>query len=442
MNKRILTLMLALSAGLGLSVNAWANTDADKAPSRGEYLARAGDCIACHTAKDGEPFAGGLAMSSPVGVIYSTNITPDPTHGIGQYSLADFDRAVRHGQAKAGHHLYPAMPFTAYAKVTDDDLKALYDYFMNEVQPVAKANQPTAIEAPMNQRWPLAIWGKLFHDSSVFKPDPAASDEVNRGAYLVQGLGHCGTCHTPRNVAMQEKGLTGKDTQYLAGAYLDGWWAPSLRGMDFDQADLVRLLQDGHARKTSFSGPMAEVVSESLQYLNTDDVNSMVAYLNSLSSEPVKANKPATLPEAVKRQGQGTYMMYCSSCHGVNGKGFDYVVPELANNGRMNVTLTNAVQVILHGAKTPITSGQTAYHMPGYGKLLSDEEVASVANYIGTSWGNAAPVIEASEVAKIRTGPKPISAMAVVGGIAAAGIVGLLLLVWVLRKLFGRKKRR
>ncbi|MBP6116155.1 MAG: c-type cytochrome [Neisseriaceae bacterium] len=441
MNKRLVTLTLAVATGLTLSAGAWANAAADNL-SRGEYLARAGDCIACHTAKDGEPFAGGLPMGSPVGVIYSTNITPDPTHGIGQYTLADFDQAVRHGKAKEGHHLYPAMPFTAYAKVTDDDLKALYDYFMTEVKPVAQANKPTAIEAPMNQRWPLAIWGKVFHDSSVFQPDPEQSTEINRGAYLVEGLGHCGTCHTPRNVAMQEKGLTGKDTQYLAGAYLDGWWAPSLRGMDFDQADLVRLLQDGHGRKTSFSGPMGEVVSESLQYLSTDDVKSMVVYLNSLSSEPVKANKPAVLPEAVQRQGQGTYMMYCSSCHGASGKGFDYVVPELANNGRMNVTLTNAVQVILNGAKTPITSGQTAYHMPGYGHILNDEEVASVANYIGTSWGNAAPVIEASEVAKIRKGPEPISAMAVVGGIAAAGIVGLLLLVWVLRKLLGRKKRR
>lgn len=440
MNKRLLTLAFTLSAGMSLSLNAWASVDDGKI-SRGEYLARAGDCIACHTAKDGEPFAGGLPMGSPVGVIYSTNITPDPTHGIGQYSLEDFDQAVRHGRAKAGHHLYPAMPFTAYAKVTDEDLKTLYDYFMNEVKPVAVQNKPTAIAAPMNKRWPLAMWGKLFHDSSVFVPDANLSTELNRGAYLVQGLGHCGTCHTPRNVAMQEKGLTGASPQYLAGAYLDGWWAPSLRGMDFEQADLIRLLQEGHARKTAFSGPMSEVVSESLQYLSPEDVKSMVVYLNSLSAEPVTANKPAVLPEAVQRRGQGTYAMYCISCHGANGKGFDYVVPELANNGRVNVTLTNAVQVILNGAKTPITSGQTAYHMPGYAELLDDEAVAAVANYIGTSWGNAAPLIEANEVAKIRQGPKPISAVALVGGIAAVGIVGLLLLAWLLRKLFGRKKR-
>lgn len=442
MNKRLLTLTLAWVTGMSMSAGVLADVNSVAGDiSRGEYLARAGDCIACHTAPDGAPFAGGLPMNSSVGVIYSTNITPDPTHGIGQYTLADFDKAVRQGQAKSGHHLYPAMPFTSYARVTDDDLKALYDYFMTEVAPVAVANKPTKIDAPLNQRWPLVIWGKLFHNNSVFQPDPTQSTELNRGAYLVEGLGHCGTCHTPRDVAMKEKGLTGKDPQYLAGAYLDGWWAPSLRGLDFEPEDLTRLLQDGHARQTSFSGPMAEVVSESLQYLSREDISSMVTYLKSLPSEPVKVGQPAVLPENVKRQGQGTYMMYCSSCHGVNGKGFDYVVPALAESGRMRVNLTNAVQVILNGAKTPITSGQTAYHMPGYGHLLSDEEVASVANYIGTSWGNAAPVIDAAEVAQIRKGPQPISGMMVIGGLVV--VIGVLaLLIWVLRAISRSKKRR
>ncbi|MBP6561841.1 MAG: c-type cytochrome [Neisseriaceae bacterium] len=442
MTKRLLTLILTAATGLGLNASASANAMSGVEISRGEYLARAGDCIACHTAPKGAPFAGGLPMASPVGVIYSTNITPDPTYGIGQYTLADFDQAVRHGKAKAGHHLYPAMPFTSYAKMTDADLKILYDYFMKEVTAVATQNQPTAIAAPMNQRWPLAIWGSLFHDDSVFVPDPAQSAEVNRGAYLVQGLGHCGTCHTPRDVTMKEKGLTGADPQYLAGAYLDGWWAPSLRGLPYEQADLVKLLQDGHAQKTSFSGPMAEVVSESLQYLSKEDVGSMVAYLNSLPHEQAPAAKAAVLPEAVQRQGQGTYAMYCISCHGAEGKGFDHVVPALGNNSRFNVTLTNAVQVILHGAKTPITSGQAAYHMPGYAEILDDEAVAAVANYIGTSWGNTAPVIKASDVADIRKGPQPISAALVVGGMAAAGIVGLAFLIWLWRKLRGRRSRR
>ena len=196
----------------------------------GEYLARAGDCVACHSVPGGKAFAGGLKMGTPLGTIYSTNITPDPETGIGNYSLADFDRALRQGIAKDGHRLYPAMPYPSYAKITDDDVRALYDFFMKQVPPVNQANKPNEIPSYLDIRWPLAIWNSLFTDSGSYVNKSGHDAAWNRGAYLVQGLGHCGACHTPRGWACQEKALDESGADYLAGALLDAWSAPDLRG--------------------------------------------------------------------------------------------------------------------------------------------------------------------------------------------------------------------
>lgn len=440
MKKNIL--MMAFASAFLSFVPALAAKGSTDQMSRGEYLSRAGDCTACHTSPAGETFAGGVPLASPIGMIYSTNITPDKTHGIGNYSLEDFNKAVRQGQAKDGHYLYPAMPFTAYAKVSDEDMKALYNYFMNEVKPVATANKPTDIAAPMNMRWPLGIWTGLFHDNTLFKPDPQQSAEWNRGAYLVQGLAHCGTCHTPRNIAMQEKGLTEASSEYLSGAYLDGWYAPTLRGMSFSDADLLKLLQDGHGEKLSFSGPMAEAVTQSLQYLTEDDHKSMIVYLRSLSAPVQTAGATVALPDTVRESGQATYAMYCSTCHGVTGQGVPYVVPALENNHRFNTTTTNAVNVILWGAQTPVTVGQPSYHMPAYADILNDQEIAAVTSYIATSWGNHGQMVSAAEVVKIKAGTKPLSVALVVGGMAGGGLVFLILLRLLYKRVFRRKASR
>lgn len=197
--------------------------------SRGEYVARVSDCVACHSLPGKTPFAGGLEMATPLGAIHATNVTPDREHGIGAYSLADFDRAVRHGVAPGGRRLYPAMPYPSYVKLSDDDIQALYAFFMKGVQPANQPNIPSDIPWPLNLRWPIALWNGVFAPTATYAAKPGQDALWNRGAYIVQGPGHCGSCHTPRGLAFNEKALDESGAPFLAGALLDGWYAPSLR---------------------------------------------------------------------------------------------------------------------------------------------------------------------------------------------------------------------
>lgn len=259
---------------------------------RGAYLARAGDCVACHTAPGGKPFAGGLPMPTPLGTVYSTNITPDATTGIGGYSFEDFDQAVRHGYAKGKGRLYPAMPFPSCARISENDMRDLYAYFTQGVQPVQLALPDNGIPWPLSMRWPLGIWSALFASNPAkvqATADQAAptADPLVRGAYLVDGLGHCGTCHTPRaSLTMQEKGLTGSDPLFLAGgAVLDGWQAKNLRGDNTDglgrwsAPDIAALLKTGRNPHTAVFGGMRDVVDHSTQYLSDGDLSAIAAHL-------------------------------------------------------------------------------------------------------------------------------------------------------------------
>jgi mono/diheme cytochrome c family protein len=269
----ICTLLLMLARGAAASAD-----EAENPLSRGEYLARAGDCVACHSVPGGKAFAGGLKMGSPLGAIYSTNITPDQDTGIGGYSLANFDRAVRGGTAKDGHRLYPAMPYPSYAKLTDEDVRALYDFFMKEVPPVRQANLANEIPWLLSFRWPLAVWNLVFTTSGSYVDKSGHDAGWNRGAYLVQGLGHCGACHTARGFAFQEKALDESGGAYLAGAMLDGWSAPNLHGDlrtglgQWSQADLAEFLKTGHNRDGSAFGSMTDVVNNSTPYLSDEDL--------------------------------------------------------------------------------------------------------------------------------------------------------------------------
>lgn len=380
-----------------LALSLWAAHAGAQEMSRGEYVARAGDCMACHTAADGAPLAGGLKFATPLGDIYSTNITPDNTHGIGSYSYDEFARAMREGIAKDGHHLYPAMPYPSYAKMNDDDLRALYDYLMKEVKPQATANRESDIPWPLSIRWPLGIWNSLFVDDTPFTPRADKSAAWNRGAYLVQGPGHCGACHTPRGVGMQEKAFDERDEQFLAGEELNGWYAPSLRGLKMSEEDLAVLLRDGRSKHAALSGPMDEVVTNSTQYLTDDDNRAIAAYLLSLpGSEPVKRDAPK-VAKAEMENGHQLYARYCATCHANNGEGAEYAVPALKDNLTVNAdNPLTLLRVVLEGGKTAVTQNHLPYSMPGYGWALSDQDAADVTNYIRGSFGNhAAPVTPA-----------------------------------------------
>jgi mono/diheme cytochrome c family protein len=372
-----------------------------QAMSAGEYVAKAGDCTACHTAPGGALLAGGMKFPTPLGAIYATNITPDKQHGIGTYSFDEFDRAMRQGIAKDGHRLYPAMPYTSYAKMNAADMRALYDYLMQEVPAQNAANRASDISWPLSMRWPLAVWNQLFHDDAQYRPDSGQSAEWNRGAYLVQGAGHCGSCHTPRGWAMQEKGLDSKEPAFLSGAELDGWFASNLRGMP--QEEVAALLKTGRSRHAAVAGPMSEVVTHSTQYLTDGDLNAIATYLHSLAAEKPTAEKAVAPVAGSQQAGQRTYAMYCSTCHGNKGEGSDNTIPALAGNA--TVTADNpltALRVLLEGAQTPITQQATAIAMPGYGWALNDRQAADLMSYLRGSWGNQAGAVTAQQVQEAR----------------------------------------
>ncbi|MDF5705198.1 cytochrome c [Aeromonas hydrophila subsp. hydrophila] len=365
--------------------------------SAGEYVAKLGDCAACHTSEASKPLAGGKGFPTPIGTVYATNITPDKTHGIGNYSLPEFIKVMREGITRSGDPLYPAMPYTAYAKMSDEDLTALYHYLMQDVQPQAVANKESDIPWPLNMRWPLNGWNWVYHDDSRFTPVAGKSEEWNRGAYLVQGAGHCGSCHTPRGLGMQEKALTEADPLYLSGATLDGWYAPNIRGTRYDKQALIDLLKTGRSQHQAVSGPMAEVITHSSQYFSDADLASIATYLTELDDDDAAVSKGNRAYASAG--GKADYAMYCSTCHGVNGQGNDHVIPSLVGNQTVLAEdPSSLLNVLLHGAETPVTQGNIGYHMPGYGWTLNDQQIAELVNTLRASWGNEGVAIKPETV--------------------------------------------
>jgi len=413
-------LVIASLALLGCSLVNAAEADQQALVQQGEYLARAGDCVACHTAKDGKPFAGGLPMETPIGVIYSTNITPDKT-GIGDYSFEDFDQAVRHGVAKGGSTLYPAMPFPSYARVSDADMQALYAYFMKGVAPVARDNQDSDIPWPLSMRWPLSIWRWMFAPSVETPALAAGSDPViSRGAYLVEGLGHCGACHTPRALTMQEKALSASDgSAFLSGsAPLEGWIAKSLRGDHKDglgswsEEQLVQFLKTGRSDRSAVFGGMSDVVVHSMQYMSEADLTAIARYLKSLPANDPKDQPPAYDKQVAQalwngddsKPGAAVYIDNCAACHRTDGHGYTRVFPALAGNPVLqSADATSLIHIVLKGGTLPAThNAPSTFTMPAFAWRLSDQEVADVVNFIRSSWGNQASPVNASDVAGLR----------------------------------------
>jgi len=398
----------------------------------GEYVARLGDCVACHSTPDSAPFAGGLEMATPLGSIFATNITPDRETGIGEYSLADFDRAVRHGVARDGHRLYPAMPYPSYARLSDDDVRALYAYFMHGVKPVRQENQPSGIPWPLNMRWPLALWNAAFAPTGSYQPPAAADAQWLRGAYLVQGPGHCGGCHTPRGYAMNETAFDESSPLYLSGALLDGWYAPSLRndpntGLGrWTEADIHQFLKTGRNRHAVVFGSMAEAFNNSTQFMTDEDLNAIARYLKSLPGDPARDGEPwkyeptaeaALAPgQRLKIPGAQTFMAKCSACHGVDGRGQGQWIPPLAgSSASMASENASSINVTLNGSGRIVADGvPDAYRMPPFRNQLSDQEVADVLTFVRTSWGNRGGAVTPAEVQHLRERTDPASSNVII----------------------------
>lgn len=381
---------------------------------RGRYIAQASDCVACHTAKGGKAFAGGLAMQTPIGTIYSTNITPDKDTGIADYDFADFERAVRHGVRRDGSPLYPAMPYVSYALLTDDDVQALYAYFVSAVQPVAQHNQASTIPWPTNMRWPLAWWQMLFGGHRSFTPPEGATPEVARGAYLVEGAGHCGACHTPRGSAFQEKALKdGPEGVYLSGSELEGWFANDLYHVaNWSKQDIADFLKTGRNDRTAAFGSMAEVVQHSTQHLTDADALAIAAYLVSrqpplgqIASGPkAEDTTTAKLYESEDHSpGALGYVARCASCHRLNGQGTAQIFPALAGNSVvMADNPSSLIQITLAGGAMAKTPGHKLRpSMPELTKL-DDRSIADILTFIRTSWGNKGLPVAEKDVAAMR----------------------------------------
>jgi mono/diheme cytochrome c family protein len=426
-------LLVGLAAGCGsesvTTPSTFATDSAAQAQaagmSHGEYVARLGNCVACHSVPEGQPLAGGLKMAVPMlGNIYTTNITPDKANGIGEYSFEEFDRVMRTGVARDGHRLYPAMPYPSYAKMSEQDMHALFDFLMNDVAAADTANQPSEITGMKSMRWPLAVWNVLTVDNDPYAPDPSQSDLWNRGAYLIQGLGHCGACHTPRGIMMQEKALDEGGSAYLAGAPLDHWSASSLNsdvnsGLGrWQDTDVVEFLKSGHNRFGTAFGTMVEVINNSTSHMSDDDLQGIAAYLKSLpavaesNAAPYSYDAGAT-EQLVKldfsKPGARTYYEYCSNCHVTSGSGYYPYQPPLAGNpvvldadpsSLINITLNGSLRVV---AK----EGPDINDMPYFRQLLSDQEIADALTFARSSWGNKGAAVTAAQVAEIRAATDP-----------------------------------
>lgn len=420
----------------------------------GRKLATQGDCVACHTAAGGKPFAGGMAIHSPLGTIYSSNITPSTTAGIGRYSLAQFSAAVREGVRADGAHLYPAMPYTSYARISDKDMAALYAYFMHGVTPVDAKAKPTALPFPFSVRVSMAFWNAIYLDRKPLQTVPGMSAEALRGQYLGIALEHCDTCHTPRDFLMGEK-----PGQSLAGASLGTWYAPNITsdpvsGIGAWSVDeLVSYLKTGQVPgKAQAAGPMQEAIDHSLRHLDDQDLRDIALWLKSTppihdpaDDRPAFAwGQPHDQLAAIRGQalpadknamsGAQLYDAYCSSCHRPGGEGSGDGLPSLFHNTALgHATADNVAMAILEG----VDRGGDADHvlMPAFADNLTDAQVTTLANFLLKSWGRPGVQISQSRVAELRAGGRasPLLALARYG-LIGVGIVVLLILGLYLRR--------
>jgi len=402
MRLRHLILLLPLFAAGGAA----ADPDSYVEVARGKALATVGDCVACHTASGGQPFAGGLALQTPFGTINTANITPDIATGIGTWSADDFARAMHEGRRPGGTYLYPAFPYPYYTRVTRGDLDAIYAY-LRTLPPVENRVNRNALPFPFNIRMSMIGWNMLFFTPGDFKPDPKRSDEFNRGAYLVEGLGHCGACHTPFNAFGASR-----DDKYLQGNQIDNWTAPNITndiqaGLGKWSADeIVQYLKTGQTRFSLASGPMKDVIENSTSKMPDTDLKAIAVYLKERGAAGSPAPAPAPLPASDRRMqvGEAIFVDTCSACHARNGAGVERMFPKLAGNViAAQDDPASLVRIVIGGSRAAATDTRpTAPAMPSLGYRLNDEEVAAVVTYVRNSWGNAADPVSAETVRTLR----------------------------------------
>jgi mono/diheme cytochrome c family protein len=372
----------------------------------GAYLARAGNCMGCHTARGGKEYAGGRAIATPFGSIYTSNLTPDSDTGIGRWTADDFWSALHNGRSKDGSFLYPAFPYPNYTKVTRTDSDALFAY-LQALAPVRQPNRANELAFPYNQRNLLPLWRAFNFRQGQFEPQPAKDAEWNRGAYLVQGLGHCSACHSARGA------LGGSIAEQALGGGMipmQDWFASSLAQAG-DAGELAALLHTGVSQRGAVFGPMAGVVAGSLQHLSGSDIGAMAAYLAALPAAGPQAGRTqvrvADDGAAVLQLGAKLYERHCVECHGAAGQGSAFAHPALSGKrGEAAGHPVNAIRMVLNGGYPPSTRGNPRpYGMPPFGQGLSDAEVAAVVSFVRTSWGNSGALVSAVDVARLRGAP-------------------------------------
>ncbi|WP_353250391.1 c-type cytochrome [Salinisphaera sp. T31B1] len=391
-------LLIALAVGCSASMTVFAAERVDAQVERGEYLARAADCAACHTAKGGTPYAGGHPIDTPFGTVYGTNITPDKQYGIGDYSADDFYHVLTQGELPDGTQLYPAMPYTAYHDIAREDSDAMYAYFMS-LDGVHAAGPQTDLSWPFSMRWTLNVWNWMFAGSDTSGPPADDDPQSGRGRYLVDTLGHCGQCHTPRNML----GAVESDKR-LQGAVIAGYEAPNLlptslasRGWDTDS--LRTFLREGRSRQGSMYSEMYPVFHHSTRYLNDADLAAMTGYL--LGAEPPAPKTISAATDLGDDPGRQLYLNSCAGCHGAQGQGAAQVASAMTGNTTLRLdSPRNLVKIIHDGiAARQFNGTERAQAMPGFADKLSDDEIATLATYLRRQWGGQKTPVDATQVA-------------------------------------------
>jgi len=406
--------MAAIAVGCALAVGLLASADHQlpedidsyaASVEQGRYLAKAGNCATCHTTEGGAPYAGGVEFHTPFGLLYSTNITMDKTTGIGNWSFEDFYHAMKHGVRPDGTHLYPAFPYTDFARMTDEDIASLY-LFMQTIAPVDQAASENALGFPFDQRVLMAGWKTLFHDATTFVSNPAQSEEWNRGAYLVEGPGHCGACHTPRNLLGAEReslALTGGVYQDKVKFGFHRQWSgvnltPHATGLASRTAqDIVDYLRDGISGNAVVHGPMREVVMNSTRYLSDADLRAIAAYLKEMPANAQQRGSPASAE--VLAAGELVYTVHCGSCHLPDGTGDAGLGVSLIGNPIVQAPdASSLINVILYGPHLPQGLVVDRSEMKMFGKRLSNQDIASVASYLRSNFDNQGGAVTPEQV--------------------------------------------
>lgn len=393
--------MRAAAAAILLAVTA-AGASATEQEDRGKYLVQAADCQPCHTKQGGQPWAGGLALDTPFGTLYSANLTPDKETGIGNWTPDQFYRALHEGIDDQGHHLYPAFPYNYFTRVTRDDSDAMLAY-LKTVPPVKQASARNDLTWPFSMRWLMAGWNLLFLKEDTFKPDPAKSAEWNRGAYLVEVLGHCGDCHTPMNPVGAPK-----SDEAWRGGHIDDLFAPDLSANQriglgsWSTDDIVGFLKTGRNAHANASAAMGEVVEQSTQHLTDQDLKAIATYLQAIPASAEQLTEAASQDQMTL--GKQVFDDQCSACHQPKAQGVPNLFPPLEHSAEVQQRdATTLIHVILTGTRTASTdTAPTPASMPAYDWKLTDDQIAAVTTYIRNAWGNSAPAVPVKDVAALR----------------------------------------